>query len=146
MGGRIGVEALLVVLFDKLIEGAGELAAIIGEDILYGEREYHLDQLGEAGNPLAIGSRHGQGKGQAANVVDGGKDVVALSLNEQDHGIKDDTMAPRIGVRRFLPQRLRCLGLTGFRLRDQWLRLSRVYPGITGRRVSVLWWCSYNHM
>ena len=82
------MEVLLVVLFDSPLEGAGELAAIIGEDILYGEGEHHLDQLGAA----------------------------VLPFNEQDYGIKGDTMAPRIGVRRFLPQRLRCLGLTGFRL------------------------------
>ena len=44
---------------------------------MYGEGEHHLDQLGEAGSPLATGSRHGQGKGKAAGVVDGGKDVAA---------------------------------------------------------------------
>ena len=37
------MEVLLVVLFDSLLEGADELAAIIGEDILYGEGEHHLD-------------------------------------------------------------------------------------------------------
>ena len=87
------MEVLLVVLFDSLLEGADELAAIVGEDILYGEGEHHLDQLGEAGSPLARGTAKAKAKGQAAGVVEGGKDVATLPFNEQNHGIKGGTMA-----------------------------------------------------
>jgi len=86
------------LLFGECTEGTGELAAVIGEDLLDGRGQHGLDEGGELRGIFGGRARHGDGDGEAAVVVDGGEDVSAHTANKQHDGVERDAFAGRGGA------------------------------------------------
>lgn len=94
----VGVVVSPVLFAGECVEGAGELAAVIGEDFADGRGEDGLDEGGELRGVFAVGARHGDGECESGVVVGGGEDVAAQAEDEQHDGIKRHAFAGRGGA------------------------------------------------
>jgi len=72
----------------EVVEGAGELAAIVCEHLLDWRREHALHETGKAGGIGAVGAWNGNGEGKTAGVVGRSEDVAPAAVSKAHDGVK----------------------------------------------------------
>lgn len=85
------------LLAGEVVEGAGELAAIVCEHLLDWRREHALHETGKAGGIGAVGAWNGNGEGKTAGVVGRSEDVAPAAVSKAHDGVKGDALADDSG-------------------------------------------------